>query len=104
MPNRHTSLNVSELKHRKEKVEEVEEEDDYTYYDSDKFRKISRNFHRNKPPNPFYKEKVPWKTIIVVSLALSTKFFVGLYFLFVRDFLPGDGCVQVHVGGLFEVI
>ena len=31
----------------------------------------SRYFHENIPPNPYYKRKIPWKTILIVILTLN---------------------------------
>jgi hypothetical protein len=33
----------------------------------EKLRLMSRMFHKNVPSNPFYKEKIPYKTIIIVN-------------------------------------
>ncbi len=34
---------------------------------TDMLRQMSKHFHYNVPPNPFYREKIPYKTIIIVS-------------------------------------
>ena len=32
----------------------------------EKLRQMSRRFHKQEPPNPFYREKIPYKTIVIV--------------------------------------
>ena len=42
---------------------------------------MSRRFHHNSPDNPFYKQKIPYKTILVVSLSHSNMNFLQFAYL-----------------------
>lgn len=37
----------------------------------DMLRLWSRKLHKNSPPNPFYKQKIPYKTILIVYTLLN---------------------------------
>ena len=41
-----------------------------------KLQEWSRYFHHNVPPNTYYKEKIPYKTIIVVIILLFITFYI----------------------------
>lgn len=34
----------------------------------DQLRDMSKKFHHSVPPNPFFRQKIPYKTIIIVRL------------------------------------
>ena len=43
----------------------------------DELRRLARYFHFNMPENPYYREKIPYKTIIAVTVL----FIIGTIFL-----------------------
>ena len=71
MADEHDSINMNDLKHRKEKVEHLEEDDEeegYAYYDAGKLSKPPRGALFTSVPGPAgTSEKIPWKTITVVK-------------------------------------
>ena len=104
---------MNDLKHRKEKVEHLEEEDEeegYAYYDAGKLNKPPRGaLFASVPGAAGTSEKIPWKTITVVRGEHSHLFcaLVGDPFLCAGNLLHRNGAVQVHTGrsgGLVRVL
>lgn len=61
-------------------------------------RNWSRYFHDNVPPNPFYRLKIPYKTVAVVrfQIVLRDKFYIGPIILSLRDYLLANGLLKIH--------
>ena len=52
----------------------------------DLLRQLSRKFHKYAPSNPFYRERIPYKTIIIVRVCYN---YLGNPFLHSRNNIFG---------------